>query len=384
MMPLVNRLPTTPHEKNEPKYPLRVLFCHDCGLSQLSVVVDPAEMFSHYVYRSSISKTFANHCAKLAQTAHERLGMREGDLVVDIASNDGCALREFLPYGVRPLGVDPAENLAAAATAEGITTIPKFWSPDVAKEILHNYGQAKIVTAMNVFAHVDDVHSFIEGIKNVLDVEGTLIIEVPYLADLLNNNIFDTIYHEHLSYFLVSPLVRLFKDHDMHINDVDLINIHGGTVRLYVQKCPSQNPALERLVRLEKNEDYLSFGKYEDFGSRAEKIKADLITTIEKLHSEGKIIAGFGASAKGSIMLNYCGILPEYITYIVDDTPEKQGKFMAGCRIPIVSRSELEKKMPDYLLVLAWNFFPEVQSKTVSFRNHGGKYILPVPSLHIV
>lgn len=384
MMPLVNRLPESPDTADEPRFPLEVLYCRDCSLSQLSVVVDPNVLFSHYVYRSSISKTFANHCAKLAQAAHERLGMREGDLVIDIASNDGCALKEFLPYGVKPLGVDPAENLAAIANAEGIPTIAKFWSPELADDIVQKRGKAKIVTAMNVFAHVHDIHSFVEGVKRVLADDGTFIIEVPYLVDLWNNNIFDTIYHEHLSYFLVSPLVTFFASHGLHLNHVERIDIHGGTIRLSVQHTNAPSPAIEHLTRLEKNEGYLSYEKYRDFMVRAERIKSELVTLIKRLQGEGKRIAGFGASAKGSIMLNYCGLNGEHISYIVDDTPEKQGKYVAGCRIPIVPRNMLETQKPDHLLVLAWNFFNEVQAKTTAFRAQGGKYILPVPSPQIL
>jgi SAM-dependent methyltransferase len=294
--------------------------------------------------------------------------MRQGDLVLDIASNDGCALKEFLPYGVRPLGVDPAENLAAIATADGIPTLAKFWSPAVADEIVQKHGKARIITAMNVFAHVHDVHSFVEGVKRALADDGTFIIEVPYLVDLLNNNIFDTIYHEHLSYYLVSPLVRLFEAHGLHLNNVERIDIHGGTVRLFVQKNAAPNAALERLLRQEKNEGYLSFEKYREFARHSEKIRAELTAMVQQLRSQGKTIAGFGASAKGCIMLNYCGMDSSHVSYIVDDTPEKQGRFMAGCRIPIVPRSVLETQKPDYLLVLAWNFLPEVQAKTAAFR----------------
>lgn len=383
-MPLVNNLVEDPQTAQELKFPLEVMYCHDCSLSQLSIVVNPEVLFTHYVYRSSISKTFANHCAKLAQTASQQFNMQRGDLVIDIASNDGCALKEFLPYGIRPLGVDPAQNLAAIANAEGIPTLARFWNPEVAEEIVQKHGKAKIVTAMNVFAHVNDIHTFVEGVKRVLAEDGTFIIEVPYLVDLWNSNIFDTIYHEHLSYYLVSPLVRFFPAHGLYLNRVDRIDIHGGTIRLYVQHKPFPDKSVTALTNLEKNEGYLSYEKYHVLKERTENIKKELVALVNKIRSEGRTIAGFGASAKGSIMLNFCGLTKEQVSYIVDDTPEKQGKYMAGCRIPIVPRHVLETQKPDYLLVLAWNFFNEVQAKTTGFRSKGGKYILPVPSPQIV
>ncbi len=383
-MPLVNNLVDDPRTTSEPKFPLVVLFCHGCGLSQLSVVVAPEVMFSNYVYRSSISKTFANHCAQLAQTAQREFGLGAGDLVVDLASNDGCALREFLPFGVRPLGVDPARNLAAMATAEGIPTIARFWSRELAEEIVTDHGHAKIMTAMNVFAHVHDLRSFIQGVARVLAEDGTFIVEVPYLVDLLKDNIFDTVYHEHLSYYLLNPLIGFCASEGLHVNRADRIDIHGGTLRLYIQRHPAPHASLQSLLQGEREGGYLSFDRYREFSKCAEKIKRDLVATVRSLHAEGKSVAAFGASAKGSIMLNYCGLGRSDILYTVDDTPEKQGKYMAGTHIPIVSRKILEIQRPDYLLVLAWNFFKEVQAKTAEFREQGGKYLLPVPSLHVV
>lgn len=384
LMPLVNKHLDRQDEQNEPKFPLDVLFCHDCAASQLSVVVDPGLLFSQYAYRSSISQTFADHCYALAKDCEKSLGMKKNELVIDIASNDGCSLKEFTKLGVRPLGVDPAENLAAIANKEGIPTLAKFWTPAVADEVVRQHGKAKIITAMNVFAHVHDVHAFVDGIKRSLADDGTFIIECPYMVDLVNTNVFDTIYHEHLSYFLITPLARLFKEHGLSLNRVERILIHGGTIRLFVQHREAPDNSVRELLDLEKREGFLSFEKYKTLAQSTEKIKDELRVMVQKLKSEGKRIAGFGASAKGCIMLNYCGLTPQDIDYIVDDTPEKQNKYFAGVRIPIVPRDKLASQKPDYLLVLSWNFFDEIRQKTAAFEQAGGKYVLPVPSPQII
>ncbi|HSU72893.1 MAG TPA: class I SAM-dependent methyltransferase, partial [Candidatus Binatia bacterium] len=334
-MPLVNNLPTRP-DQQDARFPLEVKYCNDCSLSQLGVVVDPSVLFSNYVYRSSISKTFVNHCAELAKTAHDKLGMKENDLVIDIASNDGCALRQFAPYKVRTLGVDPAQNLASIANKDGISTVPSFWSPAMADYIMRDKGAAKIVTAMNVFGHVDNIKEFVHGIDRVLADDGTFIVEVPYLVDLLKNNIFDTVYHEHLSYFLASPMAKCFSSNGLHINHVDRIDIHGGTLRVYAQKKQNPDASINDLLDREKAEGYLSKDMYWEFQKKADATRADLVAMVRGIKSSKKTIAAFGASAKGSIMLNYCKLGPKDISFVVDDTPEKQNKYMAGTHIPIL------------------------------------------------
>lgn len=380
-MPLVNSLLRTPDEPTR-RYPLEVVFCGDCGLSQLSGVVDPSILFSEYAYQSSISQTFLNHCAGLAKVCAE-LGMREQDLVVDIASNDGAALKQFLPYGIRPLGVDPATNLAIQATADGIPTVNEFWGPSLADRVLSEHGSAKIITAQNVFAHVNDINAFAAGVKKLLDKEGTFVIEVPYGVDMFKDNLFDTIYHEHLSYFMLGPMMRVLERNGLYVNRVDRIDIHGGTIRVYAQHDPKPDTSVESLLLMEESEGWRSFERYREFGSRPEAIKEDLAAFIGGLRYKGKRIAGFGASAKGCIMLNYCGMTSEHISFIVDDTPTKQGKWQPGTRIPVLPRAALETNRPDYLLVLAWNFLKEVKAKTSGFKQSGGRYILPVPALHI-
>lgn len=382
-MPLVNNLLTTP-DQPELRFPLEVQYCSDCSLSQLSVVVDPSVLFSHYLYRSSISQTFAEHCASLAKTAHDKLGMKEDDLVIDIASNDGIALKQFEPYKVRRLGVDPAQNLASIANKDGISTVPALWSPAMADYIVGDKGKAKIVTAMNVFAHVDNIEQFIKGVDRVLADDGTFIVEVPYLVDLLKTNVFDTVYHEHLSYFLATPLARVFSEHGMYINHIDKVNMHGGSIRVYAQKKKAPDTSIEDLLAMEKEQGYLSREPYFEFQKKADSTRTNLVTWVRGCRVSKKTVAGFGASAKGSVMLNYCKLGPKDIAFVVDETPEKQNKYMAGTRIPILPLSALDEKNPHSTLVFAWNFIDEVKAKTQNYRRRGGQLVSPVPTLRVV
>ena len=384
-MPLVNRLLDSPTEE-EPKFPLEVAYCHDCSLSQLSGVVDPKVQFSHYVYRSSVSKTFADHCLGLAKVAASDFGMRSGDLVIDIASNDGCLLQQFKAHtpGIKPLGVDPAKNLAEIAEQEGVPTLCDFWSPALADRIVAESAPAKIITATNVFAHVDDIHPFLDGVRKALRPDGTFIVEVPYLVDMMKDNIFDTIYHEHLSYYLLSPMKRVFREHGLHVNRTDRINIHGGSIRVYANLDPHPDGSVERIIERENRNGYLSPRAYGRLRRFARRIKEDLDEFLNYERDPHSRVAGFGASAKGCVMFNYCGVDTNDIAYVVDDTPEKQGKYMPGTRIPILSRDALRQQPPDYLIVLAWNFFPEIRQKNPEFEERGGIWVLPVPWLHTV
>lgn len=384
-MPLVNNLS---QNKNEPdhRFPLKVNYCAGCSHSQLSGVVDSKLLFSSYVYRSSMSQTFAQHCAKLAEKSVKDLGVTKGSLVIDIASNDGCLLKQFLPYKVRVLGVDPAENLAELATNEGIPTIAAFWTPAVAQYILKEYGPAMLITATNVFAHVHNLSEFIKGVNIALDEKGTFIIEVPYLVDLIKSNIFDTVYHEHLSYCLLDPLVHFFKKQNLIVTHVEHINIHGGTIRLYIQKKGEPDDSVTKMIGEERVQGFHSFDRYREFAYKTHMIRDEFIRLLKNLKAQEKKVAAFGASAKGTILMNFCGITSQEISFVVDDTPEKQGKYIAGVKIPIVDRSYLKniETKPDYLAVLAWNFFDEIKAKTKEFYESGGKYILPVPFPHIV
>lgn len=389
-IPLVNSyVSPSENEREDRRFPLEILYCRDCSLSQLSIVVHPGIIYKNYCYRSSISQTFTIHCRELAQEAARRFHLTEKDLVIDIASNDGCALKEFKKLGARVLGVDPAQNLARIAVAEGIPTLPRFWKPETARRIAQEEGLASIITAMNVFAHVDDLDDFLDGIQTALKEDGIFIIEVPYLLNFVNKTEFDTSYHEHLSYFLVKPLIRLFERHRMKIFDIKQFTIHGGSIRIFAKKegnadIPVNRDPIQWLVELESDLGLHDLSTYLNFSRHVEKIKTDLMELLVRLKNQGKRIAAYGASAKGNVLSNYCGIGKNLIDYIVDDTPEKQGFLTPGNHIPIVDSGYLKNQKPDYLLLFAWNFAEELMQKTKEYQAAGGRYIIPIPNVRIL
>lgn len=374
--------------KNEPKFPLVVCYCKDCSLSQLSVVVDPEIMFRDYFYMSSISNTFKAHCNTFASDLIEVMNLDSGSLVVDIASNDGCLLQEFKKQQIKTLGVEPATNLAKIANSHGIETLNHFWDDKTAAKIAKEYGGAKIITAFNVFAHVDDVHSFVQNVRTALRDDGMLVIEVPYLIDLLQKHEFDTVYHEHLSYFLLKPLQHILDQNDMKIIKIKKYPIHGGTIEVRAVKnnIHTKNTIsnVDDFIIIEKNLGFYNADSYLNFANEVQNIKKNLVELICDLRQNGKKIAGFAASAKGNTLLNYCSIDSDSIKYIVDETPTKEGLLTPGSHIPIVSMASLEDDPPDYLLILAWNFVDEIMGKTKQFKERGGKYIIPIPKIQIV
>lgn len=385
-MPLVNKVLDENEINFEKKYPLNVLYCNDCGLSQLDIIVNQNNLFRNYVYRSSISDSFKKHCKNFAKELNYDL-MKNGDLIVDIGSNDGCLLKPFKERGNRVLGVDPSINIAKVANESGIETLPDFWNNNIAKKILNDYGPAKSINASNVFAHSHNLHRFLEGVETLLDDEGYFTLEVPHLYNLIEKTEFDTIYHEHLSYFLVKPIDKLTKEHGLRLAKAKKLDIHGGSLRLYVEKenkNDTSDGSVQKIIKEEENAGLYNVGAYLSLKRQVDGLKNNLVTLIKELKSLGKNISGFGASAKGNILLNYSGIGKNLVDYIFDDTPEKQGKLYPGVYIPIVSRDSLEKVNPDYLILLSWNFAKEMMKKTKDFKNNGGKYILPVPHLKII
>ncbi|MGV8163191.1 MAG: methyltransferase domain-containing protein [Candidatus Nanoarchaeia archaeon] len=384
-MPLVNRVLSKSEIVDEKKYKLEVLFCDDCNLSQLSVVVNPSLLFRDYAYRSSISDSFKRHCDLLSQSLNERL-LNKGELVVDIASNDGCLLRPFKARGNKVLGVDPAMNLAEIASKSGIETIPEFWTPDLAREILKKHGPAKAITAFNVFAHVNDVHSFLDGVDVLLAKDGYFIIEAPHLYNLVEKNQFDTVYHEHLSYFLAKPIERMVRQHDLRLARIEKQNIHGGSLRYFIERKErnTSDGSVDEIMSEEEKAGLYHLGAYFSLKRQFEGVRNSLSTLLAELKSCDKKISAFGASAKGNILLNSSGLDNKTIDYIFDDTPEKQDKFYPGVHIPIISRDTLLDRMPDYLLLLSWNFSQEMILKTKDYQAKGGKYIIPIPFLKII
>lgn len=369
------------HEKS---YPLDACFCTKCTLVQLAHIVKPEIMFKNYAYIPSTSTTMISHFNELAAFATKLADLTSKDLVIDIGSNDGTLLKSFKSNGVRILGVDPAKNLAQLANREGIKTINNYFTQKIARFIKTKFGPAKVITATNVVAHVHDLHDFFEGVKLLLAQDGIFVAEFPYLLDLIEKAQFDTIYQEHLAYFSVGSFQKLMSQHGLNLADVQRLPIHGGSIRCIVKIGPGdKNPQVKKLLGLEIKRGLTNPQTYLRFASQVENLRHELVTLLLSLRKKNKKIAGYGASAKGNIMTNYCKIGPETLDYIVDSISYKQGKFTPGMHIPIYKESKLKEDRPDYVLMLAWNFADEIIEKQKVYRKRGGKFILTIPKLRI-
>jgi len=320
---------------DEPFYPLDICFCHKCGMVQLKQVVEPSIMFEDYAYFTGASAPMHVHFKEMASTVIKKFDLSNGSLVADIGSNDGTLLKEFKDKHMRVLGIEPANNIARLANDNGIDTINEYFGANQARLISSLRGKPRVITATNVFAHINDLDDFLNGIYFWLDENGVFVIEVPYLAELIKNIEFDTIYHEHLSYFAVRPLVELFKRWGMSIIEIEQIGVHGGTIRVYVVKGESKpSPSVEEMVRREIELGLDKVETYKDFAKKVKRIRGKLVSMLKGLKGDGAKIVGYGASAKGNILLNYCKIGTDIIDYIADTTPYKQGLFNPICISP--------------------------------------------------
>lgn len=369
------------------KFPLEVLFCNECGLSQLSEVINPEVMFSNYDYRSAVNKGYVNHCQKMAIDLKNKFNLNERSFMIDIAGNDGTLLKQFKnEIGLRVLNVDPAKNLTAIAELDGIDSLTRFWGINVANSITKEaHLMADLITATNVFAHVDNVREFIAASKIALKTDGILVLEFPYLVDFIEKFEFDTIYHEHLSYFSIIPLIKLTGMYDMKIISVEKQNIHGGTVRVTIANENTKHlieSSVSEFVNNEIKLGYHKIDKYMDWSNKINEIVANFKHKIAELKQEGYKIAAFAASAKGNTLLNFSGIGTELIDFIADETPEKIGKFYSGVGIPIVNKQQILDTPPDYIIILSWNFKDEIIAKLNKIYN--GKYIIPIPGFEII
>ena len=367
-------------EKQETRYPLEVYLCQNCNLVQLIHVVDKDELFGDYIYFSSKMPQISPHWQNYAK---EIIGAYLGDsddFVFEIASNDGILLKFFKDAGFRVLGMDPAKNIASVAESLGVPTLVDFFSEAAAREILKKHGFAKTILANNVVAHIDDHHDLCRGVRTLLHPQGVFVIEAPYLVDMFENLRYDTVYHEHLSFLAVRPLVQLFDLFDLEIFNARVVPIQGQSLRLFVghKGAHETSKAVNDLVQRELDYHMDDLESYNTLAKRVEKSKEKLIITLKELKSQGKIVAAYGAPAKGNTILNYCQIGSELIDYARDDLPSKQGLYSPGMHIPIVSGEEARQNPPDYYLVLAWNYMKTILDKEKEFIQQGGKFILPI------
>ena len=380
-------VPAADLEVVQERFPLDVFFCEDCAHVQLLDVVDAKVLFEHYVYVSGTSPVFVRHFEGYAAFVMERFKPTPGGLVLDIGSNDGTLLSFFARAGMRVLGVDPAREIAADATRRGIETLCGFFGPGLAAEIAAGRGKAAIITANNVFAHIDDLGGVVDGVRDLLTPDGVFVFEVSYLADVVRDTLFDTIYHEHLDYHSVKPLVGFFKAHGMELIEAIRVDSHGGSLRGIAQLAGGPHPVGNSVAQALAEEERLGLDKAETFRAFARDIDAlgaELGGLLRQLKSEGKRIAGFGAPAKATTLMYHFGIGPELIDFIIDDSPLKQGLFTPGMHVPVLSSAALTERKPDYLVILAWNFARPIIDKNAAFAQAGGRFIIPIPKVEVV
>jgi len=372
-------------KKKELVLPLRLGYCEGCSLVQLLETHAPDEMFGdEYFYFSSFSEDLLKHSRDHALELIEKRKLGEKDLVVEIASNDGYMLQNFKEVGVGTLGVDPAINPATAAREKGIETVVDFFGKRVAGDLISQGKRANVIIANNVVAHVEDQNDLIAGMSNLLADEGVVVVEFPYVRDLIEHVEFDTIYHEHLCYFSLGSAKTLFERHGLYLNDVRRLPIHGGSVRLTFEKKP--NPS-DDVIEMHKEEAKLGLDTYDyyaNFGADVRSFREKMRALIGNVKGEGKRVAAYGAAAKGTIMLNYLGLNNRNVEYVVDKNVHKQGKYMPGVKVPIHEPERLMGDKPDYVVILPWNFRDEIVRQQQDFLSNGGRFIVPIPNLEIV
>lgn len=370
---------------NEKKYPLEVYLCRSCGLSQLGIVINPKVMFGEYAYLTSSSSALVKHYKELVLDLTKRFEVDENDLVVDIGCNDGSLLMGY-DNALTRVGIEPS-SVSSLAKKRGLIVIDEFFNNAVAVKIVKKYGTAKIATATNVFAHVDEIGEFVDGIETLIGNKGVFVIEAPYLIDMIDKNYFDTIYHEHLAYLSLTPLVPFLKVHGLDVIDVERIDIgaSGPALRIYIGKSDTHDisESVEKMLLDELKWGIKKTSVYLSFAHRIENLKQNLLKTISQIKAKNKRLGGYGAPAKGNTLLNYFGVGKDTIYAIADTNALKQGLVTPGMHIPIISEEDFLKDMPQYALLLTWNYLDFFLSKS-DFIKRGGKFIVPLPSVNII
>ncbi len=375
-------------DRMEPFYPLSAFVCADCLLVQLSEYVHPEEIFSDYAYFSSYSSSWLAHAADYSREVVGRLGLTDQSFVVELASNDGYLLCNFVENGIPCLGIEPATNIAAAANQKGVPTLVKFFGQETARELAAEGRCADLIIGNNVLAQVPDLTDFVGGVKTLLRPGGTVTMEFPHLLRLIRGNQFDTIYHEHFSYFSLVTTERIFADQGLALFDVEELPTHGGSLRIWARHAEDDSNSvqdrLEALRTLERDAQLDSLEGYAGFAPHVEQTKRDLLSFLVDAKTAGKTIAGYGAPGKGNTLLNYCGVRTDFIDYTVDRNPHKQGKFLPGTHIPIFPPDRLEQTRPDYILILPWNLRDEVLEQLQYTKAWGAKIVIPIPKLEVI
>jgi len=372
----------------EPFFPLHVYVCEHCFLVQLEEYVSPQDIFSEYAYFSSYSDTWLKHAKTYTDMIVERLELDDHSFVVELASNDGYLLQYFVEKGIPVLGIEPAVNIAEVAVEIGVPTLVEFFGDELARELAANGKQADLIIGNNVLAQVPDLNSFVSGIKSLLKPNGVVTLEFPHLMCLMEDNQFDTIYHEHFSYFSLIAVENIFTVHGLSIFDVEEIPTHGGSLRIFA--CHTGNPGKPvepQVIELKSREQAAGFTKLETytlFGEQVKETKRKLLNFLIMAKQDGKVVVGYGAPGKGNTLLNYCGIRTDFLEYTVDRNPYKQGKYLPGTHIPIFHPDKIRETKPDFVMILPWNFKDEIMEQVGYIREWGGQFVVPIPEVTVL
>jgi len=380
-------VPENKLDEAEAFYPLHVRLCDACLLVQLPAYVPGEDIFSDYAYFSSYSDSWVAHAKRYAEAMIESLRLTPDSLVTEVASNDGYLLQHFLAAGIPVLGVEPAANVAEAARARGITTEVRFLGAETGREIARRHGRADLVAGNNVFAHVPDIRGFAAGLRALVKDDGTVTLEFPHLLRLIERRQYDTIYHEHFSYLSLLTSSRALETAGLRVTDVEELDTHGGSLRVYarpVESAGEPSARVKAVLAAEEAAGLHTVSGHEGFAPAVLKIKSDLLDFLLGAAREGKTVAGYGAPGKGNTLLNHCGIRTDLLSYTVDRSPVKQGKFLPGTHIPIYAPERLAETRPDYILVLPWNLREEISQQLSYVGSWGGKLVFPIPEFEIV
>lgn len=374
-------------DRAEPFYPLHARVCHACFLVQVGEFEPPERIFCDYAYFSSYSDGWLDHCRRYVDMACERFNLGPRSRVVEVASNDGYLLQYFAARGVPVLGVEPAANVAAVAVDKGIPTLTRFFGAGTAREMAASDGHADLLLGNNVLAHVPDLNDFVEGLRILLAPGGTITMEFPHLVRLIGGNQFDTIYHEHFSYFSFATSERVFARHGLDLFDVEELPTHGGSLRIYAAHRGTAPEPSERVLALRRGEETAGIGRLETylgFGERVKQTKRNFLRFMIEAKEDGATIAGYGAPAKGNTLLNYCGIGTDFIEFTVDRNPEKQGRYLPGSRVPVFPPGKLREAQPDLVVILPWNLRQEIVREHAYVAEWGGRFVVPIPEVEVV